>query len=190
MREVDPKSDAQLSQALRRLAAASRQSAPDEICAELLGRFRRHHARRRWIRRSGVLALAACLALAAIWSSRSTSQKHSGQENIAKAVAGGEEKASPLQQPVVVAGSKQVKTPVRARATRPATSTANRAFLALPAYDPTVPQDELQIVRVQLPASALWKIGAPIPPDAGERRLTADFVVGQDGTAYAVRLVQ
>jgi hypothetical protein len=62
--------------------------------------------------------------------------------------------------------------------------------LALPAYDPSVPLDDLQVVRVQLPASALWKMGAPMPPDASERRMLADFVVGQDGTAYAVRLVQ
>jgi len=70
------------------------------------------------------------------------------------------------------------------------TVAANHAFLALPAYDPSVPLDDLQVVRVQLPASALWTIGAPIPADAGERRMLADFVVGQDGTAYAVRLVQ
>lgn len=50
--------------------------------------------------------------------------------------------------------------------------------------------EDLQVVRVQLPASALWKMGAPMLADAGERRMTADFVVGQDGTAYAVRLVQ
>jgi hypothetical protein len=191
MHEIDPQSEVRLKEALQRLAAASQQSLPAEVGAELLGKFRHHHARRRWIRRGGMLALAACIALAAIWSSRSEPQRRSGQESFAKTVTGTEEKPSTPPAPVVAAEPKSAKTmPVRSRSTRPATTSANRAFLALPAYDPTVPQDELQIVRVQLPASALWKIGAPVPPDISERRMTADFVVGQDGTAYAVRLVQ
>ena len=76
---------------------------------------------------------------------------------------------------------------------RPATtahSVANRQFLALPGYDPAVPADELHVVRVQLPATALWQMGAPISPDGNGRRVLADFVVSQDGTPYAVRLVQ
>jgi hypothetical protein len=190
MREVGPQSETRLREALQRLAAASPQSLPAAAGAELLGKFRRHHARRRWIRRGGMIALSTCLALAVIWSWRSPSQRQSGQENLAKSVTGNEQKQSapPL---VVAAASKPAQpTPVRPRPTTRATATANRAFLALPAYDPAVPLDELQIVRVKLPASALWKIGAPVPPDMGERRMTADFVVGQDGTAYAVRLVQ
>jgi hypothetical protein len=190
MREIDQQSETRLKQALQRMAAASPQSLPVEVGAELLAKFRRHHARRRWMRRGGMMALAVCLGAAAIWSSRSPSQRHSDQENFAKAVAGHEEKLS-SPPPVVAAVTKQArKTLAGAQSTRRAAVAANRAFLALPAYDPTVPLDDLQVVRVQLPASALWKIGAPIPADAGERRLTADFVVGQDGTAYAVRLVQ
>jgi negative regulator of sigma E activity len=190
MHEIDPQSEVRLKEALQRLAAASQQSLPAEVGAELLGKFRHHHARRRWIRRGGMLALAACIALTVIWSSQRASQRQSGQ-SFAKAITGTEEKPSTPPAPVVAAEPKPAKTmPVRSRSTRPATTSANRAFLALPAYDPTVPQDELQIVRVQLPASALWKIGAPVSPDISERRMTADFVVGQDGTAYAVRLVQ
>jgi hypothetical protein len=76
------------------------------------------------------------------------------------------------------------------KAPRHVARAASRAFLALPAYDPAVPMDELNVVRVRLPESALWKMGAPVRPDAGMRRVTADFVVSQDGTPYAVRLVQ
>jgi hypothetical protein len=60
----------------------------------------------------------------------------------------------------------------------------------LPGYDPAVPADELRVVRVQVPASALWQMGAPVSPDSGARKFMADFVVSQDGTPYAVRLVQ
>jgi negative regulator of sigma E activity len=190
MREIDTQSEARLKEALQHLAAASPQSAPAEMQAELLGKFRRHHARRRWIRRGEMLALAACIALAAILSWRSGPQQHSAPQNFARGNTGRKEIAAPTA-PVVATGAKPAtKMPERRRSPRRQASAANRAFLALPAYDPTVPLDELQVVRVQLPASALWKIGAPVPPDFGERRMTADFVVGQDGTAYAVRLVQ
>ena len=67
---------------------------------------------------------------------------------------------------------------------------SRRQFLALPGYDPAVPADELHVVRVQLPGSALWQMGAPVSPDSGARQFMADFVVSQDGTPYAVRLVQ
>jgi hypothetical protein len=67
---------------------------------------------------------------------------------------------------------------------------SRREFLALPGYDPAVPADELHVVRVQLPGSALWQMGAPVSPDSGARQFMADFVVSQDGTPYAVRLVQ
>jgi hypothetical protein len=203
MREIDPQSEARLKEALQRMAAASSQAVPAGLRTELLGQFRRHHARRRWTRRGGVLALAACLVLAAIWSSRSLTHRRSGQDNLVKAVPTDKENvAAPTtrspqrtqnrpSESVVAAEAKQTsKTPVRPRSMRPAAIAANRPFLALPAYDPTVPVEDLQVVRVQLPASALWKIGAPVPADADERRMTADFVVGQDGTAYAVRLVQ
>jgi len=193
MREIDPRSrsqsDARLSEAFRRLAAESRQSAPEELGAELLGTFRRHHARRRWMRRGGMLALVAAIAVIAVWSTRIPSL-HSGQQNIAQAAPVNQEKTPPsaLVETVAAAPARHTPLPVTHRPKR--TVAASHAFLALPAYDPSVPLDDLQVVRVKLPASALWQIGAPVPPDIAERRLTADFVVRQDGTAYAVRLVQ
>lgn len=191
MREIDPQSEARLSEALRQLATASRQSAPEELGAELLGKFRRHHARRRLIRRGGMLALAAAIAFVAVWSTRSPSL-HSGRQNIANTAPVNQEKTSPSAPEQLVAAAPAVLTAkaVKSHRAKPATSAVNRAFLALPAYDPSVPLDDLQVVRVKLPASALWQIGAPVPPEIAERRLTADFVVGQDGTPYAVRLVQ
>jgi hypothetical protein len=190
MHEIDPQSEARLSEALRRLARSSPQARP-EIGAELLGEFRRHHAQRRRRRTAGMLALAACMVLAAYWSSRSLLERHSAQQNFARAVTSPDQKTSLPVAPVAATGPKHPPRPVgRPPLATPATTQENRAFLALPAYDPTVPMEDLQVVRVQLPASALWKMGAPMLADAGERRMTADFVVGQDGTAYAVRLVQ
>src|SRR6478672_12189541 len=74
MREIDPQSgdplkdsaaDTRLSEALRGLAAASRRGAPTELGAGLVTAFRRHHARRRLVRRMSMAALAACIALVA-----------------------------------------------------------------------------------------------------------------------------
>jgi hypothetical protein len=193
MHEIDPQSEVRLREALQRLARSLPQAARPEMGAELLGEFRRHHAQRRRRRTAGMLALAACMVLAAYLSSRSYVQRHSAQQNFARAVTGGEQKASFPAAPIAAAAPKQPQRSERAdgrpRVAKPASTQENRAFLALPAYDPTVPIEDLQVVRVQLPASALWKMGAPMLADAGERRLTADFVVGQDGTAYAVRLV-
>src|ERR1051326_6914549 len=158
MREIDPQSEARVKEAFERLAAAAPRSLPAEASAELLGKFRRHHARRRWIRRGAMLALAACMALAAVWSSRSHLQRHPDPESLAKASTGSEEKLSAAAAPVVAAGAKQgKKASTGPRSTRRVTSAASRAFLALPAYDPTVPMEGLQVVRVQLPASALWR---------------------------------
>jgi hypothetical protein len=190
MREIDPQSEARLTEALRRMASASRQSAPEELGAELLGKFRRHHARRRWMHRGGMLALAAAIAFVALWSTRIWYPRP-GQQ-IANTGPANQQKttSSAPAQLVAAAPTGSTAMPVRSRKPKRPLSAASRAFLALPAYDPTVPVEDLQVVRVKLPASALWQIGAPVPPDIAERRLTADFVVGQDGTAYAVRLVQ
>jgi hypothetical protein len=202
MREIDPQSgdplsegqngDARLSVALRGLAAASRQGAPAEVGAGLATAFRRHHARRRLVRRMSIAALAACVVLAiGLMLMRSPHREPT------KAIVQPQPSAVPVKASEVVAAAKSVKTspqPASKRARPPkasnATVASRRQFLALPGYDPAVPADELHVVRVQLPGSALWQMGAPVSPDLGARKFMADFVVSQDGTPYAVRLVQ
>ncbi|HEY7402005.1 MAG TPA: hypothetical protein VIB39_00655 [Candidatus Angelobacter sp.] len=196
MREIDPQSETRLTEALRRLAASSPQSASPQLGAGLLGEFRRYHTRRRRIRRTATTALVACLALAVslVFTHKSPQQssQSTGRHDTTAGVP--EKQASP---PAPVAGARPPntgKTPklvsTKPKGSRPQTVSANRTFLALPGYDPAVPVDELHVVRVQLPASALWKVGAPVTADSGSRRMTADFVVSQDGTPFAVRLVQ
>jgi hypothetical protein len=198
MREIDPQSgdlesDARLSETLRGLAASSGRGAPAEVGVGLAVAFRRHHARRRLVRRVSVGAIAAGLAVVVgLLSLGSRSAHQVPTEGIVQ------------EQPSSIA----VKAPGAATIAKTTTSlprpvpkhakpkdtnnitASRRQFLALPGYDPTVPADELHIVRVQVPASALWQMGAPVSPDFGARRFMADFVVSQDGTPYAVRLVQ
>jgi hypothetical protein len=196
MREIDPQSedassDARLTSALRGLVASSRQGAPAEVGAGLAMAFRRHHARRRLVRRMSVAALAACLALVAgLMLMRST--HHAPAKAIVQQqpsdVAAKAPDATSIAKAVTT--SSRSATRVKPRKDSRSTVASRKQFLALPGYDPAVPVDELHVVRVQLPGSALWQMGAPISPDSGARQFMADFVVSQDGTPYAVRLVQ
>lgn len=204
MREVDPQSgnplrddavsDARLTEALRGLAASSRQGAPAEVGAGLATAFRRHHVRRRLVRRMSVGALVACVALAIGLMSSGLRSAH---QVPAKAIVQPQPSIVPAKGPDVMTTVKAATSspkPVAQHARPPkasnSTIASRRQFLALPGYDPAVPADELHVVRVQLPGSALWQMGAPVSPDSGARQFMADFVVSQDGTPYAVRLVQ
>ena len=183
--------DPRLTRALRGLAASSRQGAPAELGAGLATAFRRHHARRRLVRRVSIAAVAACLALAAglilIRPAHQVPEKANVQQ---------QPSVVPTNTPEATAVAKAAPTLPRPTANhvkpkpRNNTVASHRQFLALPGYDPAVPADELHVVRVQLPGSALWQMGAPVSPDSGARQFMADFVVSQDGTPYAVRLVQ
>ena len=199
MREIDPqsgdlKSDARLSEALRGLAVSSRQGAPTEVGAGLATAFRRHHARRRLVRRMSVVALATCIALVAgLMSLGSRSPHQVPTREIVKEQPSVISAKAPQDATVAEAApppARPVKRHLKPKAAHSNLAVASRQFLALPGYDPAVPADELRVVRVQVPASALWQMGAPVSPDSGARKFMADFVVSQDGTPYAVRLVQ
>jgi hypothetical protein len=199
MHEIDPqsgdlKSEARLSQALRGLAASSGRGAPAELGAGLAAAFRRHHARRRLIRRVTVGTIAAGLVVVIGLMSLGSRSPHQvpGKEIV-------------KEQPVIIPANAPERSTVATVAAKPPRSAkkqakgitnsnlaaaSRREFLALPGYDPAIPAEELSIVRVRVPASALWQMGAPVSPDSGARKFMADFVVSQDGTPYAVRLVQ
>jgi hypothetical protein len=51
-------------------------------------------------------------------------------------------------------------------------------------------QDGGQIVRVELPRSALVKFGLPVNVERSNERVKADILVGIDGMAHAIRFVQ
>ena len=55
---------------------------------------------------------------------------------------------------------------------------------------PPLRTDEfVQAVRVRIGAEDLWRLGMPVNPTFPDARITADFLVGEDGRARAVRLV-
>ena len=50
--------------------------------------------------------------------------------------------------------------------------------------------ESLQLVRVELPGSALSEVGLPIDPETVNEPVKADVVLGQDGLARAIRFVR
>lgn len=201
MREIDPQSgrgpDDKLTRAMRNLAATSQQGASAEIGLGLAAAFRRHHARRRRVRRISIAGLMACfLASAGLLFLQTPRTPRPVQNAAQNAIQAHIEPAdAPTQAPEktqTVNTSVDTPKPVR-KLSRPKVTTStvaySREFVALPGYDPEVPAADLHIVRVQLPTSTLWQMGAPINPAGLDRRVLADFVVNQDGTPYGVRLV-
>ncbi|SRR5216684_3149241 len=189
MREIN-QSDSKLSEALRRMAAASDNSAPAALGDILMHRFRKHHARRRQIRFSAVavVAVAAAAALVAVIVSTKPATVIGPQmspQNIA-----GRQAAAPIRslQPSPASLGKRAHARQRHKSHRAPTADFN-GFLALNSYDPGMTTGQLQIVRLELPGADLRLVGAPVSEDLARRRVLADFVVGQDGTPYAVRLV-
>jgi hypothetical protein len=50
--------------------------------------------------------------------------------------------------------------------------------------------ESLQLVRVELPGSALSEVGLPVDPETANEPVKADVVLGQDGLARAIRFVR
>jgi hypothetical protein len=48
----------------------------------------------------------------------------------------------------------------------------------------------LQLIRVELPSSALSDVGLPVSLEAVNARVKADVVLGEDGLARAIRFVR
>jgi hypothetical protein len=63
-------------------------------------------------------------------------------------------------------------------------------FVALPTFDPAIPIDHLDVVRVDLAGRDLRLVGFPVSEEIADRRVVADVLLAQDGTPYALRLVQ
>lgn len=66
---------------------------------------------------------------------------------------------------------------------------AMAGFIALPYAESDVPLEEAVIVRVELESFEMAALGMPLRP-AMRGKIRADLLVGQDGVARAVRLVE
>lgn len=64
------------------------------------------------------------------------------------------------------------------------------SFYPLPDADALPPVESALVVRVQLPMASLELIGFPINQDRATERVEAEVLLGQDGLARGVRLVE
>ena len=71
---------------------------------------------------------------------------------------------------------------------RPAASTPDE-FVTVPYSAPIGPYERAELVRVNVPVTALTQWGLSIPAFDPSQRVNADVVIGEDGLARAVRLV-
>jgi len=67
---------------------------------------------------------------------------------------------------------------------------AENRFVPLPTFDPAIPIDHLQMVRLDLAGRDLRLVGFPVREEIADHRIVADVLLAQDGTPYALRLVQ
>jgi len=182
--------DNRMSDALRRLNAVAPQGASPALGDMLKDEFRHHSARRRRMQTVRISLLAACL-IASVGLSLILSRPRAPNIRVVHEppqIAPPEVNLAGLIEPA--ASHPAVQTPrARVRTRKIAPAEADR-FVALPTFDPAIPIDHLEMVRLDLPGRALQLVGFPVSEEIAERRVLADVLLAQDGTPYALRLVR
>jgi hypothetical protein len=83
-----------------------------------------------------------------------------------------------------------LRRPASAQVANHVTNEIATDFIPLSYMNAASLQDGGQIVRVQLPRSALANFGFPVNMDRYNEKVKADVLFGVDGTARAIRFVQ
>ena len=181
-------SEDRLAGALRQLAHTSDRVAPPEVAAALAGAFRQYH-RRRKTRNAAAIALSIGIG-SGLWFLTNRAEKPVPQvvERAMRPLKTAKDSPAPIPPKNVAKNSHRHhgSSPI------PVQHDSARAdeFLPLPSYDPGFNSGELQIIRVEMPLQDLRLVGVPVNVELPNRPVMADFVVGQDGIPYAIRLVQ
>jgi hypothetical protein len=167
--EQNPHSEELLTEGLRRLGRSSPQAASPELERLLLQSFRRRHLRRTTLRLA--LAVAVCLAIfsGVLWwrlaprnpSERLASNQQTGQQSSTR----------------------------RLRESNNFFDVGAATFVALPAFALSRPDEELRVLRVEMPVSALRLLGARVNDELSTQQIVTEILVGADGTPYAFRIV-
>jgi len=70
------------------------------------------------------------------------------------------------------------------------TAVANSGFIALPDAAEIGPNEDANMVRVEVPRSAMIALGLEVNPDQAWQPVQADVMLGADGMARAVRFLE
>ena len=181
--------------------------APGEVEAKLLEAFRTRPAFKKsvpirvnpryWIAAVAAMLLIAISLVVFSWTRRPTANPGLAakqEEPQPKQVAQDIEKPAALESPQPV--KRKRNRPLSSRRADTA-SVANHVtkeiatdFIPLTYMGPASLQEGGQIIRVQLPRSALANFGLPVNMDRYNEKVKADVIYGVDGMARAIRFVQ
>lgn len=175
-----------IEQLLREAARSSRgEQAGPEIERCLVKEFRKQRLKR--LMPLGAAAIAAAV-IVGVWliPDRQASVVSVPVEEVSPQIAEPMEAVLPLSQP-----QQQVVKRVPARLKPPqATSREVRtAFYALDAGVLAEPGGTF-VIRIKVPRAAMASFGLPVNQDLADQRVDADLLIGEDGTARAIRFVR
>jgi hypothetical protein len=119
---------------------------------------------------------------------RNVTQGGAAQGGAARGESAHPPPASSSRQPVSLASGKPPDSSQNASALEDISGT-NGMFMPLP-YADQGPIENATVVRAVFPSTALGAFGLPITDGAVEGRVVADFIVGENGTPEAIRIVR
>jgi hypothetical protein len=162
-----------LSAGMRAMAASqSHIEAPLRVEARLVAAFRTNagnpvpiHSRRRWIPAATWAAAIAAMIAAGVFVVRVREPE--------------------ARRPV----PRQVELAVTESGGNSLEAAVEEGFLPLPGAAQLTPADDVNVVHVELPRSAMMQVGIEVGPDRADETVHADVMVGADGLARAVRFV-
>jgi hypothetical protein len=194
----------QLSVGLRALAASTAAAgASEEIGSRLHERFverqgfgvtaaepGRTPRQRRWAAWAAAAAVAVAAGSAAWFATPSTSPSPRDTQPAARTSSEPPPAMVPTSaSPETGAPDRTVKGAKRPRPALKVRYAVATGFVELPGAAGLPDFESGQIIRMEIPLTSLPTYGLDIVPDARDRPVEADLLVGQDGQARAIRLV-
>jgi hypothetical protein len=206
-----------LTRGLQSLAAQmATLAAPDEVENKLLEAFRarqvvvpissRQPAARYWLVAVAAMLLIAIGVMVFRWNTRDVDTPHQAvkqeepqnnpqvpnksAEEVAIDIPDQRDKPAPQRPRPKRIRPSSLRSSENAQLANHVTPEIATDFIPLSYMNAASLQDGGQIVRVQLPRSALANFGLPVNMDRYNERVKADVLVGVDGLAHAIRFVQ
>ena len=171
-----------LLEELRALAAAEPQTASMAVEQKLLANFRARNARRRRVVWAAG-AFAAAAVVVALFLSVSTPKRSNAVAPAIQAVA-------PDARAAIVERQQQDSDLPQTRFAVVRTDEVATSFYPLPEAADLPAIETAMVVRVEMPVSFLQFMGVPLGEDVSADPVEADVLLGQDGLARGVRLIQ
>jgi len=196
----------------------AQKQAPARVEASLMAAFRRQHTdspqvpvstpatTRRWLYVAAGVAASAVIAILIsliAMQTRNTETSTAQEAKTQKEAPDGVKAplpAPPAEKQLVSMGhQRRVRSSRKAIKPAPAAPDSNRPtreveiatdFFPLVNREALTQLDSGQLVRVELPRSALMSFGLPMNMERAGERIKADVVVGEDGLARAIRFVR